>query len=97
MGLLYLYLLPSPNIIWVIKSRRWESHVARIGERISLYRALVGKPEGGGRFGRSRLRWEDNIKMDLHEWDEGVDWIDLAQERDRWRVFVNALINLRVP
>jgi hypothetical protein len=73
-----------------MKSRRWASHVARIGERRSVYMALVGKPEGGGRFGRSRLKWEDDIKMDLHEWYEGVDWIDLAKDRDRWRVLVSA-------
>jgi hypothetical protein len=65
----------------VIKSRRWASHVACIEERRSVCRALVGKLEGGGRFGRTRLRWEDKVKMDLCEWDEGVDWIGLAKDR----------------
>jgi hypothetical protein len=65
-----------------------------MGERRSVYRALVGKSEGGERFGRSKLRWEDNIKMDLHEWDGGVDWINLAEDRERWRFLVNGEMNL---
>jgi hypothetical protein len=93
-------LYSSPNIIRVIKSRRlrWAGHVARMGERRGAYRALVGKPEGRRALGRSRRRWEDNIKMDLREvgWG-GMDWIDLAQDRDRWRALVNAVMNLRVP
>jgi hypothetical protein len=62
-------LYSSPSIILVIKSRRvrWEGHVARIGERRGAYMALVGKPEGRRPLGRPRRRWEDNIKMDLHE------------------------------
>jgi len=58
----------------------------------------VGKPEGKRTFGRTRRRWEDNIKMDLQEMVLGVmDWIELAQDRDRWRALVNAVMNLRVP
>jgi hypothetical protein len=59
----------------------------------------VGKPEGKRLLGRSRCRWEDNIKMDLREvgWGGGMDWIDLAQERDRWQALVNAVMNFQVP
>ena len=63
-----------------------------------VYRVLVGKSEGKKPFGRLRCRWEDNIKMDLQEvgyW--GMDWIELAQDRDRWRTLVNAVMNFRVP
>jgi hypothetical protein len=69
-----------------------------MGERIGAYRALVRKPEGRRPLGRPRRRWEDNIKMDLREvgWG-GMDWINLAQNRDRWRASVNAVMNLRVP
>jgi hypothetical protein len=69
-----------------------------MGERRGAYRALVGKPEGRRPLGRPRRRWEDNIKMDLREvgWG-GMDWINLAQDKDRWRAFVNAVMNLRVP
>ena len=59
---------------------------------------LVGKPEGNRPLGRSRRRWEDNNKMDLHEVGCGyMDWIGLAQDRDRWRTLVSAVMNLRVP
>jgi hypothetical protein len=64
----------------------------------NAYRILVGKPEGKTQLGRPRRRWVDNIKMDLREieWD-GVNWIDLAQDRDQWRALVNMVMNLRVP
>ena len=77
---------------------RWAGHVARIGERRCLYRVLVGQPVGKRLLGRRRHRREDNIKMDLQEvgWG-GMDWIDLARDRDRWRALVSALMNLRVP
>jgi hypothetical protein len=90
----------SPIIIRVIKSRRlrWAGHVARMGERKVAYRALVGKPEGRRPLGRPRRRWEYNIKMDLREVGRGgVDRIDLAQDRDRWRALVYTVMNLRVP
>ena len=90
----------SPNIFWVIKSRRmrWAGHVARMGERRGVYRVLVGKPEEKRLLGRHRRRWEDNIKMDLQEVGcVGMDWIELAQDRDMWRALVNAVMNLRVP
>jgi hypothetical protein len=92
-------LYSSPNIIWVIKSRRlrWAGHVARMGERRGAYRALLGKPEGRRLLERPRRRWED-IKMDLREVGcRGVDWIDLAQDRDRRQALVYTVMNLRVP
>jgi hypothetical protein len=69
-----------------------------MGERRGAYRALVGKPEERRPLGRPRRMWEDNIRMDLREvgWG-GMDWINLAQDRDRWRGLVNAVMNLRVP
>ena len=72
-------------------------HVTRKGERRGVYRVLEGKPEGKRLLGRPTRRWEDNIKMDLEEvecW--GMDWIELAQDRDKWRALVNAVMNLRV-
>jgi len=93
-------LYSSPNIVRVIKSRRmrWAGHVARMGEGKGVYRVLVGKPEGRRPLGRPRRRWEDNIRMDL--WEVGcgcVDWMELSQDRDRWRALVSAVMNLRVP
>jgi hypothetical protein len=68
------------------------------GRQEGAYRVLVGRPEEKRPLGRPRRRWEGNIKMDLQEVEcEGVDWIDVAQDRDRWRVFVNDVMNLRVP
>jgi hypothetical protein len=69
-----------------------------MGEGRGAYRILVGRPEGRRPLGRPKHRWEDNIKMDLQEvgW-KGVDWIDMAQNRDRWRAVVNVVMNLRFP
>ena len=81
----------SHNIFLMINSRRmrWAGHVARRGERIGVYRVLVGKPEGKRPLGRPRHRWENNIKTDLQEVGcRGMDWIELAQDRDRWRALV---------
>jgi hypothetical protein len=77
----------SPNIVWVIKSRRmrWTGHVVCMGDRRGIYRVLVGKTGGKRSLGRPRHRWEDNINIDLQEVRSGgMDWIELAQDRDRW-------------
>jgi len=77
---------------------RWTGHVARKEEGRGVYRVLVGKPEGKRPLGRPRRRWEDNNKMDLQELGcGGMDWIELAQDRDRWRALVNAVMNLQFP
>jgi hypothetical protein len=69
-----------------------------MGEVRGAYNILVGRPEGRRPLGRHRRRWEDNIEMDIREiWFGDVDWIDLAQDRDRWRAFVNTVMNLLVP
>jgi len=93
-------LCSPPSIVRVIKPRRmrWAGHLARRGDRRVIYRVLVWKPEGKRPLGRSRLRWKDNIKMNLHEVGCGsMDWIELTQVRDRWRALVNAVLILRVP
>ena len=93
-------LYSSPNIVWVIKSRRmrWAGHVAHMGEERGVYRVLVGKPEGKKPLGRPRRRWVDNIRMDLREVECGyMEWIGLAQDRDSWRTLVSAVMNFLVP
>jgi hypothetical protein len=89
----------SPQIR-MMKSRRmrWAGHIARMGEKRNAYRILVGTPEGKRPLGRRRRIWVDNIQMYLREigWD-GIDWIDLAQNRDQWRALLNMVMNLRVP
>ena len=89
-----------PNIVRVVKSRRmrWAGHMAHMGEGRGVHRVLVGKPEGKRPLGRPRRRWEDNIKMDIQEMGGCCgDWMELAQDRDRWRALVNTVMNLRVP
>ena len=93
-------LYSSPNIVRVTKSRilRWAGHVARLEKKKSVYTILVGKPEGKRPLGRPRRRREDNIKVDLQELRCGGYGLDRAGSgRDRWRVLVNAVVNLRVP
>ena len=90
----------SPNIVLVIKSRRmrFAGHVASMGGERVVYRVLVGKPEGRRPLGRPRRRWVDNIRTILQEvWCGYMDWIGLAQDRDRWRTLVGAVMNLGVP
>jgi hypothetical protein len=84
----------------VIKSRRmrWVGHVARLGKKSGIYSVLVEKPEGKSPLGRPRRRWDDNINMGLQEMGNGcMEWIDLAQDRDRRQALVNAVMNVRVP
>jgi hypothetical protein len=92
-------LYSSPTIVWVLKSRmRWVQHVAYMGAGRGMYSVLVGKPDGKRPLGRPRHRWEDTIKAELQEQKEGcggVDWIELAQDRNRWREIVNTVMNLR--
>jgi hypothetical protein len=93
-----LYSLPS--IIRMLKSgrMRWAGHVGEREEKRNAYRILVGKPEGNRPRGRPSCRCAGNIKTDLREigWD-GMDWIDVAQDRDQWRALVDMIMNLRVP
>ena len=84
----------------VVKSgrMRWAGHVARMGKDRGVHRVLVGKPEVKRPLGRPRRRWEDNIKMDLEEvGGGGGDWMELAQDRDRWRALVGTVKNFRFP
>jgi hypothetical protein len=93
-------LYSSPTIMRVIKSRgmRWAGHVVRMGERKGVCRVSVGKPEGKRPLGRHRRKWEDYIKMDIQEVGcGGMDLTELAQDRDRWRAFVNTVMNILVP
>ena len=93
----YIYYPVDKSMIKSIRMK-WAGHVARMGERVGVYRVLVVKPEGKRPLGRPRRRWEDNIKMDLQEVGcGGMDWIELAQDRDRCKALVNAVMNLRVP
>jgi hypothetical protein len=90
----------SLNIVWVIKSgrMRWAGYVVRRVERRGVCRVLVRKPDGKRPLGRPRRRWEDNIKMDLQEVGRGfMDLMVLAQDRDKRRALVNAVMNFRVP
>jgi hypothetical protein len=89
----------SLTIVRVIKSKRmrWAGHVARMGEGRSVYRLLVGRPEGKRPLGRPTCSWKDNIKMDLRETGiDGANWIRLARDRVQLRAFVNTVMNLRV-
>ena len=92
-------LYSSPNIVRVIKSRRmrWAGNVARMEEGRGMHKVLVGKPEGKRPLGRPRRGWEDNIKMNLEEVGRGFgDWMELAQDKDRWRVLVSTVMNFGV-
>jgi hypothetical protein len=93
-------LYSSPSIIKIIRPKRmrWSGNVARMGEKRNAYRLSVGKPEGRRTLGRPKRRWLDNIRMYLVEvgWGD-VDWIGLAQDRNRWRALVNSALNLLVP
>jgi hypothetical protein len=81
-----------------MEKKRLVVRVVHIGVRRGIYRVVVEKPWGKRPCRRPRLRWEDNIKMDLQEVGcEGMDWMDVAQDRDRWRAPVNVVMNLRVP
>jgi len=91
-------LYSSPNIVRVIKSRsmRWAGHVARVGERKGVHRVLMGKPEGKRALGSPSVDWRIILRRIFRKWDGGMDWMDLAQDRDRWWALVNAVTNQRV-
>jgi hypothetical protein len=80
------------------RKMRCAGHIARMRERRGAYRLLVGKPERKRQIGRTRRRWEDNIKMDLQEVGcGGMNWIYVARDRDRWRALMSAVMNIRIP
>jgi hypothetical protein len=93
-------LYSSSNVVRLIKSRRlrWVGNVTFMGEGKSVYRVLVGGPEGKRPLGRPRHRWEDNIKMDIRETGiDGINWIQLAQDMVQWWAFVSTVMNLQFP
>jgi hypothetical protein len=82
----------------VEKIMRWAGHVARLGEGRGIYRVLVGKPKRQRPRGRPKYRWKDIIKIDIQEVGcGGMDWIEMAEDRDRWRELLDAVMNARVP
>ena len=84
--------------MFIILRIRWAGHVARMEEGRCVHKVLVGKPEGKRPLGRSRRRWEDNIKIDLQEVGRSCgDWMELARDRNRWRVLVSTVMTFRVP
>ena len=88
----------SATTAWRVLRMRWVGHVAHMGEERGVYRFLAGKPEAKRPLGRPRRRWVDNIRMDLQEVGcRYMDWIGLAQDRDRWRTLVSVVMHLRVP
>jgi hypothetical protein len=93
-------LFVSQSIIRMVKTRRMRlaGHVAQMGEKRNGYSILVGKPEGKRELGRPKRRWEDNIRIDLREIGRGgMDWINLAQDRDQWKALVNTILKLWAP
>jgi hypothetical protein len=88
----------SQNIIRITKSRRmrWARHIARMGEKRSAYKVLMGEPEGNRPLRRNRRRWKDSIKMYLKEIGN-MDWINVAQDGDKWRALLNTVMNLLAP
>jgi hypothetical protein len=93
-------LYSSPSTIRIIKSKRmrWVGHQTQLGQKRNVYTLLVGKPEGKRLLRRPRCRWVNNMRTDLLELGRGgVDWIGLAQDRNKWRAFMNSLMNLQVP
>ena len=96
----YTHCIFHLNIVRNLKSRRlrWAGHVARMEKIRNAYRILVGKPESKRPLGRPKRRWEDTIKMELREVGcDPRDWIALAEDRDQWRAYVRAVMNLQVP
>ena len=86
-----------PNIVRVIKSKRWAGHIAKMEEDRSAFKSLAGKPTGKRLLGRPRRRWEDNIRMDIKEIGINTrNWIDSAQDRIYWKALVNVVLSFRV-